>query len=111
MAYSVIATTLLVVVLLGFVAYYVHRKKGSKEKYRPVHSRSNIELDPAETLLNEITTCRRCGQRPRPEIQNSLLATRGTRQYAPPSYTSHCAGTLLIMYIVFNRPFINFGND
>lgn len=92
MAYSVIATTILVVVLLCFVAYYVHRKKGAKEKYRPVSSRSDVEL----TVLNENTTCRVCGQRPRPEIQNPLSI--GTQMHAPPSYTSNYAGTLVIMY-------------
>ncbi|XP_053393196.1 uncharacterized protein LOC123564582 isoform X2 [Mercenaria mercenaria] len=101
MSYSAVSTTLLVVVLLAFVAYYIHRKKLAKEKSRrydyPVGYRTGLNkgrnYDPDEgQLLQEITLdnreiCSQCGQRPRPELRET--------ENAPPSYATCDQGRLL----------------
>jgi ribosomal protein L32 len=92
MIYSAISSTLLVVTLLSFIAYYIHRKKVSKEKRtknqsQTIHYRTNTRTCSVDNLFQESTlenqrVCHYCGHSPRPEnlAENSV---------GPPSYRTY----------------------
>lgn len=85
LSYNAVSITLLVVVLLSALAYYIHRKRESKEKEKRT-GKDEASCDQNERLIPENDTCPTCGQRPRPETQCVQMSYRADHHSAPPSY-------------------------